>query len=93
MNQFTEAYRRKAKSKSSFSRKHEQEVAQAQTSKGRQRLTRWVIRMLLTPIALAGIGYFFATASLTAILIAVGLLLALSCALVVFGLYVLDNVR
>ena len=93
MNQFTEVYRRKAKSKSGFSRQHEQEVAHAQTSKGRQRLMRWVIRMLLTPIALAGTGYFFATASVTAILIAVGLLLALFGALVVFGLDDLDNIR
>ena len=93
MNQFTEVYRGKSRSRYRRSRRHEREVAEALISKDRQRFRRWAVRLALAAAALSAVGYFLLTASLTVILIAGGLLLALLAALVVFGLYVLENVR
>ena len=93
MNEFTEVYRRKVKSTARLSRRHEWEVAQALTFRDRQRFLGAAGRLLIAALALFGLGYFLATASLTAMLVAGGLLLALLGALIVFGLYVLNNVR
>jgi hypothetical protein len=61
--------------------------------KGRRRSRRLALRIAFGILMLAALGYFFAAASLSAILIAAGLLLALFGGLVAFGLYVLNNVR
>lgn len=93
MNQFTEVYRRKARSRSGHSRQHEREVARALTSKDRQRIRRIAGQLLLAAIAVSAIGYFLAAASLALIVAAVGVLLVLFGLLVAWGFYVLDNVR
>jgi hypothetical protein len=54
--------------------------------KGRRRSRRLALRIAFGILMLAALGYFFAAASLSAILIAAGLLLALFGGLVAFGL-------
>jgi len=93
MNQFTEGFRRKTRLGARLSRRPEWEVVAARMMKGRRRSRRRALRIAVGILMLAAVGYFFATASLSAILIAAGLLLALFGGLVVFGLYVMNNIR
>jgi hypothetical protein len=62
-------------------------------SRARPPLVRRMSCLLLAALPAAGAGYFLATASLAAILAAIGLLLVLIGLLVAAGLYALDNVR
>jgi hypothetical protein len=56
-------------------------------------LVRRISCLLLAALPAAGVGYFLATASLAAIVAAIGILLVLLGLLVAAGLYALDNVR